>query len=50
MRAVERAGDTDELETEPLCFGPATEIDMVGVVDRVENDKRAFATSLSTAV
>ena len=47
---VERAGDADKLETESLCLGPATEIDMVGVLDGVENDERAFATSLWTAV
>ena len=48
MRApVARVGDTDELETEPLCPGPVTEIDMV---DGVENDERAFFTSLWTAV
>ena len=51
MRApVAREGDTDEPETEPLCPGPVTEIDTVGVVDGVENDERAFATSLWTAV
>ena len=43
-------GGHQRTETEPLCPGPVTEIDMVGVVDGVENDERAFATSLWTAV